>query len=70
MHNQNFWLIQSNSTDNISTANLIKRDTAAAGASGMILRFRTGKAGAFQFRSTSSGTARLGSRLCCGWHQS
>ncbi|KAJ6536430.1 Cu-oxidase-domain-containing protein [Mycena vulgaris] len=49
MHGQNFWLVKSNSTDVINTVNPIKRDTAAAGANGMILRFRTDKAGPFHF---------------------
>ncbi|KAJ6523501.1 Cu-oxidase-domain-containing protein [Mycena vulgaris] len=49
MHGQNFWLVKPNSTDVFNTANPIKRDTAAAGANGMVLRFRTDKPGAFQF---------------------
>ncbi|KAJ6485209.1 Cu-oxidase-domain-containing protein [Mycena vulgaris] len=49
MHGQNFWLIKPNSTDVINTENPLRRDTAAAGANGMILRFRTDKAGPFHF---------------------
>ncbi|KAJ7581502.1 Cu-oxidase-domain-containing protein [Mycena floridula] len=49
MHGQNFWLVKSNTTDVINTANPIKRDTAGAGAAGMILRFRTDKPGPFFF---------------------
>ncbi|KAJ7686168.1 Cu-oxidase-domain-containing protein [Mycena rosella] len=49
MHGQNFWLIKPNSTDVINTVDPIKRDTAAAGANGMILRFRTDKPGPFHF---------------------
>ncbi|KAJ6540866.1 Cu-oxidase-domain-containing protein [Mycena vulgaris] len=49
MHGQNFWLVKSNSTDTVNTVDPIKRDTAAAGANGMTLRFRTDKAGPFQF---------------------
>jgi iron transport multicopper oxidase len=49
MHGQNFWLIKPNSTSVINTADPIKRDTAAAGANGMILRFRTDKPGPYAF---------------------
>ncbi|KAJ7685843.1 Cupredoxin [Mycena rosella] len=49
MHGQNFWLVKPNTTDVINTVNPIKRDTAAAGANGMILRFSTDKPGPFHF---------------------
>ncbi|KAJ7124597.1 Cu-oxidase-domain-containing protein, partial [Mycena crocata] len=49
MHGQNFWLIKPNSTDVVNTENPIKRDTAAAGGNGMVLRFRTDKPGPFFF---------------------
>ncbi|KAJ7127292.1 Cu-oxidase-domain-containing protein [Mycena crocata] len=49
MHGQNFWLIKPNSSDVFNTLNPIKRDTAAAGANGMVLRFRTDKPGPFFF---------------------
>ncbi len=36
----NFWLIKSNSTEEINTKDPIKRDIVAAGAAGAMIRFR------------------------------
>lgn len=43
----NFWLIKSNSTEEINTKDPIKRDIVAAGAAGAMIRFRTDKPGMF-----------------------
>ncbi|KAG7448641.1 Cu-oxidase-domain-containing protein [Guyanagaster necrorhizus] len=49
MHGMNFWLIKSNSTDEINTKDPIKRDIVAAGAAGAMIRFRTDKPGPWFF---------------------
>lgn len=42
-----FWVIKSNTTEEINTVDPIKRDTVAAGAAGSIIRFRTDRPGKF-----------------------
>ncbi|KAK0496191.1 Cu-oxidase-domain-containing protein [Armillaria luteobubalina] len=49
MHGMNFWLIKSNSTEEINTKDPIKRDIVAAGAAGAMIRFRTDKPGPWFF---------------------
>ncbi|PBK59777.1 Cu-oxidase-domain-containing protein [Armillaria solidipes] len=49
LHGMNFWLIKSNSTEEINTKDPIKRDIVAAGAAGAMIRFRTDKPGPWFF---------------------
>ncbi|KAJ7625688.1 Cu-oxidase-domain-containing protein [Roridomyces roridus] len=45
LHGQNFWLVKSNSSGLINTENPIRRNVAAAGSNGTILRFTTDQPG-------------------------
>ncbi|PBK89031.1 Cu-oxidase-domain-containing protein [Armillaria gallica] len=49
MHGMDFWVIKSNTTEEINTVDPIKRDTVAAGAAGSIIRFRTDRPGPWFF---------------------
>ncbi|KAJ3785065.1 Cu-oxidase-domain-containing protein [Lentinula aff. detonsa] len=49
LHGNNFWLVKSNTTDVINTANPIRRDVAGVGAEGTIVRFSTNNPGPWFF---------------------
>ncbi|KAF5384016.1 hypothetical protein D9757_006916 [Collybiopsis confluens] len=49
LHANNFWLIKSNSSEEINTANPIKRDVAGVGSTGTIMRFSTANPGPWFF---------------------
>ncbi|KAH7873948.1 Cu-oxidase-domain-containing protein [Lentinula edodes] len=49
LHGNNFWLIKSNSSDEINTENPIKRDVAGVGSTGTIMRFSTANPGPWFF---------------------
>jgi len=49
LHGNNFWLIKSNSSDVINNVNPIRRDVAAVGAAGTIVRFTTDNPGPWFF---------------------
>ncbi|KAF5378372.1 hypothetical protein D9757_010870 [Collybiopsis confluens] len=49
LHGNNFWLIKSNSSAEINTANPVKRDVASVGSAGTIMRFSTANPGPWFF---------------------
>nr|AGO04563.1 laccase 8 [Lentinula edodes] len=49
LHGNNFWLVKSNTTDVVNTANPIRRDVAGVGAEGTIVRFSTNNPGPWFF---------------------
>ncbi|KAF5386387.1 hypothetical protein D9757_006713 [Collybiopsis confluens] len=49
LHGNDFWLIKSNSSEEINTANPIKRDVAGVGSTGTIVRFSTANPGPWFF---------------------
>ncbi|KAJ3918047.1 Cu-oxidase-domain-containing protein [Lentinula edodes] len=49
LHGNNFWLIKSNSSEEINTQNPIKRDVAGVGSTGTIMRFSTANPGPWFF---------------------
>ncbi|KAF5386381.1 hypothetical protein D9757_006715 [Collybiopsis confluens] len=49
LHGNNFWLIKSNSSEEINTANPVKRDVAGVGSTGTIIRFSTANPGPWFF---------------------
>ncbi|KAJ4479348.1 Cu-oxidase-domain-containing protein [Lentinula aciculospora] len=49
LHGNNFWLVKSNTTDVVNTANPIRRDVAGVGAEGTIVRFSTDNPGPWFF---------------------
>ncbi|KAJ3809164.1 Cu-oxidase-domain-containing protein [Lentinula aff. lateritia] len=49
LHGNNFWLIKSNSSEEINTENPIKRDVAGVGSTGTIMRFSTANPGPWFF---------------------
>ncbi|KAL0568792.1 hypothetical protein V5O48_013189 [Marasmius crinis-equi] len=49
LHGNNFWVVKSNSSDVVNTANPIRRDVTGVGAAGTIVRFSTANPGPWFF---------------------
>ncbi|KAF5334172.1 hypothetical protein D9758_014822 [Tetrapyrgos nigripes] len=49
LHGNNFFVVKSNSSDEVNTENPIRRDVSGVGAAGTILRFRTDRPGPWFF---------------------